>query len=37
MLIRPCQPQLLKISDFFHYLNLIAIKHLWMFFRDSKK
>jgi hypothetical protein len=37
MLIRPCQPKLLKIFDFFHYLNLVDINHLRMFFRDSKK
>ena len=37
MLIRPCQPQLLKFFDFFLCLNLVAIKHLWLFHRVSKK
>jgi len=37
MIIRPCQPQLLKISGFFYCLNIVAIKHLWLFFRGSKK
>jgi len=37
MLIRPCQPQLLNFLTFFICLNLVAIKHLWMFFRGSKK
>ena len=37
MLIRPCQPQLQKKIDFFHRLKFVAIKHLWIFFRDSKK
>ena len=37
MIIRPCQLQLLKISSFFHCLNLVAIKRLWLFYRVSKK
>jgi len=37
MLIRPCQPQLLNFFDFFHCLNLVAIKHLWLYFRGGKK
>ena len=37
MLIRRCQPQLHKFFVFFYYLNPVDIRHLWLFFRGSKK
>jgi hypothetical protein len=37
MLGRPCQPQLQKFFNFFHRSNLVAIKHLWLYFRGGKK
>ncbi len=37
MLTRLCQPQSHKFFDFFHSLNSVDIRHLWLFFRHLEQ